>query len=169
MRKFIISLLITAAAVAPAYATQAKWKDMERWSVVGDPAVPYCSSYAYFPSTGNAIYISLNPQGWSIGISGQIVVPGTTYTARVSTKNKYGTLVGTAVTSEGVKFPGIPFETIKELANAPFFKIEGIGKFSMKGSMEAIIETAACYKTLVQATSPASIAAPAVTVYEREI
>lgn len=166
MKRLLTALLISAAAIAPAYATQAKWRDMERWSVVGDPAVPYCSSYAYFPGTGNAIYISLNPQGWSIGISGQIVVPGTTYTARVSTKNKYGTLVGTAVTSEGVKFPGIPFETIKELANAPFLKIEGIGKFSMKGSMEAIIETAGCYKALTDIK--ASVSVPAVS-FEREI
>lgn len=145
--KKLLTALALIASVSSANATQAKWKDVPFWSVVGDPAGPYCGAYSTY-SNGRALHISLGPDGWKFGIQGIDVVVGETYNVGMATNKEAGTFKGIGVKGNLIVIPNMSFDDIVSLGMTPKLAISDLGVYPMRGSAKAIIEVAKCYKAI---------------------
>lgn len=146
MRKLLISLLIIASTVT-AQAKQATWKQLPLWTVLGDADGPYCSAYSMYRD-GTTIHIGRTTAGWTLLLQGVQSTPGQTYRVGMATSGAVGVLYGEGVGDNVVRFDDLSLATVKSLALTPRLAIVGLGNFNMKGSLQAIVETAECYNAV---------------------
>jgi hypothetical protein len=145
--KKLLTVLALIASVSSASATQAKWKEVPYWTVVGDASGPYCGAYSTY-SNGKTIHISLGSDGWKLGIQGVKVTPGTQYTVGMATNKGAGAFVGVGVNENLVVFSDMSLDSIISLGMTPKLAISDLGVYPMRGSATAIMEIAKCYKAV---------------------
>lgn len=147
MKKFLTALALIAS-VSSAGATQAKWKEMPFWTVVGDASAPaYCGAWSSYVD-GKTIHISLSADGWKLAIQGVNATPGAKYTVGMATNKGAGAFSGIGVNDSLVVFPNMSFDSIVSLGLTPKLAISDLGVYPMRGSAKAIIEVAKCYKAV---------------------
>ena len=154
MMKARTALLITTAAALfvgafenTAHAKQAIWKKMQYWTVLGDPAIPYCDAFSTFKD-GTVIHFGVSTSGWTMILQGVQSQVGSKYSVGMATQKTAGVMYGEGAGDNTVVFHQLELETIVNMALTPKLAIVGLGNFNMSGSKEAVLETAKCYKAM---------------------
>lgn len=151
-------LIFGGLALSEAKAAEAKWKTTQYWNIVGDYS-GYCRAEATF---GDEMLLSmgLNKDGWKLMFANKNAIPmevGKPYTLQVAlTNGVHGTLTGTAFDAQGLAFSGLTPQFVEGLAYSDSIVIGNFGKFNLKGSLDAILETYACFKAITSAGAKAT-------------
>lgn len=148
------ALLITAAAIItvgalenPAHAAQALWEQQKNWTIIGDNQQQWCLAEAKYPD-GITMRIGRNSDGWNWAIDGVAARKGQEFNVAVATSKNSGVLPGIATMDGLVVFHGINTATIRELALRKSIYVQGLGKYNLPGSYDAMASTFACFKAM---------------------
>lgn len=145
MRKLLIALLLLST---PANAAIAKWSSNDTWSVYGDTVHKSCLALNVY-SNGRDISIGRDGDGWSIIIGRVSNAPGSLAdVAMVTDKGAAGFLLGVGLANNAVAFRSIDPSSLAAFMNAGSVTIEGIGTYSMAGSVVAAKSVLECYKAM---------------------
>lgn len=153
MKRVLATLSALAASTIIANAGQAIWSQTPEWTVKGNTD-GWCSASTYYPSDEHSITIGLGSEsGWSLFVGGVQSIPGHRYkVAMMATNGASGTFMGEGLNNGIVVFRHITPTTVVNLAEARGLTIQGLGSFSLKGSMRAIRDVMECYDAMTGKT-----------------
>ena len=130
-----------------ASATPALWRQMDTgWRIVGDTQIGTCAMSGSFPGGDISLAYTTKYETWHMGFGRiQNYWEGDKYSGRIRASNGRVWILDEGVGSGGqIIFSGLKTDFVYEIARTRGIDVEGVGKFSMYGSAQAIRETIKC-------------------------